>query len=191
MPGMKGRTLRLVLAAAFLLAAGLIFRDMYTSQTPPAHADHDHAMATLDAGGFLWLQAPGGGRRNLVGRPGKVLVLHWFDPAASDGREQRELAGYAREAADDPMVEVLFVAEASSRDGLESWAAGNRVPGDRLYLDPGRRTGQLMGVRRMPETLIYDPGGRLAHQTRGPADWSGPSLRMMVEKAKKGVPEIA
>ncbi len=188
---MKGPPLRLVLAAVFVIGGGLIFWDMYHSQTPPAHADHDHAMATLDAGGFLWITGPEGDRRNLVGRPGKVLILHWFDPSTSDGREQRNLAEYALAKAGDPMVDVLFVAVAPSWDGLESWAAANGVPVDLLFIDPGRKTGELMGVRRIPETLIYDPGGRLAHQARGPAEWGGSRLRSLVENAKQGVPEIA
>ena len=91
---------------------------MYYSQTPPRHADHDHAIAKLNAGGFLWVEAIDGKRRNLVGRPGKVLVLHWFDPTAEGFSEQAAAARYAKTAAADEGVEVLFIALAPSWEGL-------------------------------------------------------------------------
>jgi len=33
---------------------------MFFALTPPRHADHDHAIAKLDAGGFLWVEATDG-----------------------------------------------------------------------------------------------------------------------------------
>jgi hypothetical protein len=89
------------------------------------------------------------------------------------------------------MVEVLFVAHADSWDGLAEWASAVGVPTDHLFLDEEGRTGELMGVRRIPETLIYDPAGVLAYQARGPVDWSGSALTARIERAKAGVDEIA
>jgi hypothetical protein len=182
---------RLIIGVVFVLAGGFIAYQMFYSLTPPRHADHDHAMATIDAGGFLWLNVYGGGRRNLVGKPGKVLVLHWFDPRSENRSEQSQAARFADVVAADPMVEVLFVAQADSWDGLAEWATTVGVPTDSLFLDKGGRTGELMGVRRIPETLIYDPAGVLAHQARGPMDWSGSALAARIERAKAGVEEIA
>jgi hypothetical protein len=182
---------RLIIGVLFVLAGGFIAYQMFYSLTPPRHADHDHAMATIDAGGFLWLDVYGGGRRNLVGKPGKVLLLHWFDPKSESRSEESQAARFAAAIIDDPMVEVLFVAQADSWEGLDDWAASVGVPTDRLVLDKGGRTGELMGVRRIPETLIYDPAGVLAHQARGPMDWSGSALTARIERAKAGVDEIA
>jgi hypothetical protein len=182
---------RLIIGVLFVLAGGFIGYQMFFSLTPPRHADHDHAMATIDAGGFLWLDQFGGGRRNLVGRPGKVLVLHWFDPTSESRVEQSQASRFAVAVADDPMVEVLFVAHADSWDGLAEWASAVGVPTDHLFLDEEGRTGELMGVRRIPETLIYDPAGVLAYQARGPVDWSGSALTARIERAKAGVDEIA
>jgi hypothetical protein len=182
---------RLIIGVLFVLAGGFIAYQMFYSLTPPRHADHDHAMATIDAGGFLWLEVNGGGRRNLVGKPGKVLILHWFDPSAESTVEQSQAARFAAVVADDPMVEVLFVALADSWDGLDDWATAVGVPTDRLFLDKEGRTGELMGVRRIPETLIYDPAGVLAHQARGPMSWSASALTARIERAKAGVEEIA
>jgi len=52
------------------------------------------------------------------------------------------------------------------------------------------KTGDLFGVRRLPETLIYDPVGLLAHQARGPMNWSGARLTAQIEQIKSGVEEI-
>ena len=64
------------------------------------------------------------------------------------------------------------------------------MPVDLLYLDKKGKTGNLFGVRRLPETLIYDPFGLLAHQARGPMSWSGARLAAQIEKIKSGVEEI-
>ena len=45
-------------------------------------------------------------------------------------------------------------------------------------------------MRRLPETLIYDPKGLLAHQARGPMDWSPARLKARVDSYKGGVEEI-
>jgi hypothetical protein len=181
---------RLIIGVVFVLAAVFIGIQMFHSMTPPRHADHDHAMAKLDAGGFLWVELLRGERRNLVGRPEKVLVLHWFDPHTADPSEQARAAAFAASVGDDPMVDVLFVAQAASWDGLEAWAETVGVPTQRLYLDENGRTGELIGVRRLPETLIYDPGGLLAYQARGSNDWSAKTMGARIDRAKAGVEEI-
>jgi hypothetical protein len=181
---------RLIIGAIFVAAAALIGFQMYLSQTPPRHADHDHAIAKLNAGGFLWIDAFDGGRRNLVGRPGKVLVLHWFDPTAPSSMEQAQAARFAATAGADPMVEVLLIAQAPSWEGLEAWASEAGVPTSMLYLDAKGKTGELCGVRRLPETLVYDPEGVLAHQSRGPTSWSRSGIGAEIQRAKAGVEEI-
>jgi len=181
---------RLIIGAAVAVAAAVIAIQMFYSTTPPRHADHDHAIATLDAGGFLRVVAPDGSRRNLVGRPEKVLVLHWFDPTAMDHSEQARAARWAASVAGDPGVEVLLIAQAPSREGLDVWAETAGVPGELLYLDPDGKTGELFGVRRLPETLVYDPSGLLAFQARGSTSWSAAGIGAQVERARAGVEEI-
>ena len=181
---------RLIIGAAIVAAAIFLAVQMYYSQTPARHADHDHAIAKIDAGGFLWVEDSQGNKRNLVGRPEKVLVLHWFDPTAADSSEQTAAARFASGFADDPMVDVLLVADAPSWEGIENWAGNASVPMDLIYLDVKGKTGYLFGVRRMPETLIYDPAGLLAHQAKGPMTWSGTRLAAQIEQIKTGVEEI-
>jgi hypothetical protein len=181
---------RLIIGAAIVAAGIFLAVQMYYSQTPARHADHDHAIAKIDAGGFLWVEARDGNRRNLVGRPEKVLLLHWFDPTAADSSEQTAAARFAAGMADDPMVDILFVADAPSWEGIEAWADAAGVPMELVYLDVKGKTGHLFGVRRLPETLIYDPAGFLAHQAKGPMSWSGARLGAQIEQFKSGVEEI-
>jgi hypothetical protein len=181
---------RLILVVVGVAAAVLLAYEMYYSQTPARHADHDHAIAKIDAGGFLWIEGRDGERRNLVGKPDKVLVLHWFDPAAAEFSEQRQAVQFADSVADDPMIEMVYVASAPSWEGLDELAADLGIPADQLYLDTKFKTGALFGIRRLPETLIYDPFGLLAFQARGPMSWSQRRLTAQIESYKGGVEEI-
>ena len=38
-------------------------------------------------------------------------------------------------------------------------------------------------MRRLPETLIYDPAGFLAHQARGPIGWSMSGVGAQIERS--------
>jgi hypothetical protein len=181
---------RLAIGSVLVVAGAIVAYNMYFSLTPPRHADHDHAIAKLDAGGFLWIEAADGERRNLVGKPGKVLVLHWFDAEAPDLSEQTEAARFAASNAEDPSMELLIIAQASSWDIARSAARTAGVPDDLFYLDLDAKTGDLCGVRRTPETLVFDPDGFLAHQARGPVRWTGGAIMSQIERAKAGVEEI-
>ncbi len=180
---------RLIIGGAIVVAAVFLGYQMYYSQTPARHADHDHAIAKIDAGGFLWVEGSDGERRNLVGKPGRVLVLHWFDPAAVSHAEETDAAQFAASVANDPMIDVLIIADAPSWEGLEAWAESTGVPMEILYLDEKGKSADLFGVRRLPETLIYDPEGIMANQARGPMSW-GPQLKGQIEQIKGGVEEI-
>ena len=181
---------RLILGVTLVVAGGILAYNMFFALTPPRHADHDHAIAKLDAGGFLWVESAEGGRRNLVGKPGKVLVMHWFDPEAVDLSEQKAAAAFASRFADDSTVDFLFIAQAPSWAGAKTAAADAGIPDQLLYLDENSRTGDLCGVRRIPETLVFDPDGFLAHQARGAVAWSSRSIAAQIERAKGGVDEI-
>jgi hypothetical protein len=181
---------RLIIGAIVVVAAVVIGYNMYYSQTPPRHADHDHAIAKINAGGFLWIEGADGSRRNLVGRPEKVLVLHWFDPTSQSLAEQAAAARFAADVSGDDGVEVVFIALAPSWEGLREVAEEVGIPIDSLYLDRKGKTANLCGVRRLPETLIYDPSGVLAHQARGPISWTRGGIGAQIQRARAGVDEI-
>ena len=88
------------------------------------------------------------------------------------------------------MVDFLFIAQAPSWDGVKAAATGAGIPENLLYLDANSKTGDLCGVRRIPETLVYDPKGFMAHQARGPVNWTSPSMAAQINRAKGGVDEI-
>jgi hypothetical protein len=181
---------RLIIGVIVLVAGAVIGYQMYYSQTPPRHADHDHAISKLNAGGFLWVEAENGKRRNLVGRPGRVLVLHWFDPTSPSAAEQSAAARFSAGLPEGGEAEVVFIALAPSWEGLADWAEAAGVPVDKLYLDTKGKTANLCGVRRLPETLIYDPAGFLAHQARGPISWTASGVGAHIRRAAAGVDEI-
>ena len=80
-------------------------------------------MLNLDAGGRLNVATRDGKTRNLVGRPGKALVLHFFSTSAPGAAE--ELAGIFRtqeELKADAGVEFVLIAH--DRDFQRCWTRG-------------------------------------------------------------------
>lgn len=182
---------RHVFALVFAAAAAVVGYNMFFSLTPATHTDHDHGLASLDAGGFLRFERDGGGKRNFVGRPGKVLAMHFITPASTEAvAEIPALLEYLEAVREDPGVEVVIVAVRSTWPQTREFAAKVGAPQGMFYLDPDGRTSDLFGVRRFPETLIYDPNGRLAHQARGRADWASSQFRAEIQRFKRGVDEI-
>lgn len=157
---------------------------------PAVHQDHDHGLENIAGGGFLRVERLEGGTRNLVGRPGRVLILHWFElgtPAAMN--ELPALVDFSQQMAGDKDVEIVLIAMGQKREQVLAWARSHGLPTGNLYADPETKTAALIGVRRNPETLIYDPEGHLAHQARGPMEWSDPQLRAAIEGWKHGAGE--
>jgi hypothetical protein len=162
----------------------------FNSLVPAVHEDHDHGLENIAGGGFLRVERVEGGTRNLVGRPGRVLILHWFELGSPGAvNELPALVDFARQVADDRDIEVVLVAMGKKRGDVLAWARAHGVPTANLYVDPASKTAGLIGVRRSPETLIYDPDGHLAHQARGPMDWSDPQVHATVEGIKHGAGE--
>jgi hypothetical protein len=157
------------------------------SLVPAIHPDHDHGLENIAGGGALRVEAVEGGKRNLVGRPDRVLILHWFALGTdATTAELPLLIDYARSVESDGGIEVVLVAVKTPRREVLEWARSHGVPTADLYVDPAGKTAQLIGVRRMPETLIYDPEGHLVHQARGPMAWADPELQAGIAQYKEG-----
>ena len=172
---------KLIVLAAIGLLVGVGGWTYYQSLVPAIHPDHDHGLENIAGGGFLRVERAEGGTRNLVGRPGRVLVLHWFELGSPGAvSELPSLVDYSMQVAGDKDIEIVLIAMGKKRQEVLAWAQAHGVPTPSLYVDPESRTAGLIGVRRSPETLIYDPEGRLAHQARGPMDWSDPAVRAQV-----------
>jgi len=181
---------RLIALAAVLAVIAVGGWTYYQRLVPAVHEDHDHALQNIAGGGFLRVERAEGGNRNLVGRPGRVLILHWFElgnPASMN--ELPALVDYMNSIAADRDIEVVMTAVGRKRKDVFEWARAHGVPTARLHVDPDRETSRLIGVRQIPETLIYDPEGRLAHQALGPMNWADPEVRAGIEHYKHGAGE--
>lgn len=177
------------LATGLVLVAGVALIGWIWSQSlvPAVHPDHDHGLENIAGGGALRVESVEGGTRNLVGRPDRVLILHWFALGVdATAMELPRLIDYARSIEHDDGIEVVLVAVQTPRERVHAWAVDHGVPTENLYVDPAGKTAQLIGVRRMPETLIYAPDGQLVHQARGPMAWSDPQLQQGIAQYRQG-----
>src|SRR5262245_7293039 len=124
---MKKSQQRLVYAGsvgALALAAAYAY---YGALVPATHPDHDHGILNLDAGGRLLVTQRDGTNRNLVGRPGHPLVIHFFAPGVPDaGTELKELFEFQRtESTKD--VEFVLIARDTDFAKLDSWLAAQQI----------------------------------------------------------------
>lgn len=180
----------LIIAGIGVTLVAVIGFTYYQHLVPAVHPDHDHGLQNIAGGGFLNVERLEGGKRNLVGRPDRVLVLHWFElgsPASAS--DLPALVDYSSGVAGDRGIEVVMVATGAPRKKVLDWARAHGVPIENLYVDPDGKTAALIGVRRVPETLIYDPSGQLAHQAQGPMDFADPQVRAAIEGFKAGAGE--
>lgn len=159
-----------------LAAAALLFGLAYRSSLVPAtHPDHDHGILNLDAGGRLLVQKRDGSERNLVGRPGKVLVVHFFAPTVPGAAEEiSALFSTQSRMKADPGVEWVLIARSPDFAALDGWLAENKLvppaPAT-LYVDPKGETTQKLNCKRPIDTMYFNAEGKLASQSRGMTDW--------------------
>lgn len=167
---------RLVLAVVLVGAFAGFVLAFRSALVPATHADHDHGILNLDAGGHLDVETRDGKGRNLVGAPGKVLVLHFADPtdpAAAD--ELRELFAFQASSRGDAGAEIVVLVKTASFVDLDAWLAQNGlvppVPAS-LVVDPEGTTTKKLNCKRPLETMFFGPDGKLASQARGRLDWT-------------------
>lgn len=178
---------RILSFAGILVLVAVAVWIYYQSLVPAVHPDHDHGLENIAGGGFLRVEHVEGGTRNLVGRPGRVLILHWFELGhPANAMELAGLVDYANQMKTDGDIEVVMVVTGRKREDVLSWARDHAVPTEGLYVDRAAKTAALMGVRRTPETLIYDPEGHLVQQARGPMNWSDPQVHAAIQQFKSG-----
>jgi len=166
---------RLALGGGFVLAALLFAYSWWASLVPASHPDHDHGMLNLDAGGRLMVSRRDGSERNLVGRPGKVLIVHFFSPGVPGAPEEMAaLFGAQEKLKADRGLDWVLIARKADFAAVDRWLSESQlVPPapDTLYVDPTGDTSEKIGCKRPLETMFYGPEGKLASQTRGPAHW--------------------
>jgi len=168
----RRRTVLLAAGACLAVAMGYAY---WLSLTPATHPDHDHGILNLDAGGRLIVETRDGKTRNLVGKPGHPLVLHFFStgaPGASD-----ELAGiFLQQEAlkNDKDVEFVLIAHDKDFAALDAWLKEkNLVPPfpQTFALDPSGDATMKLNSKRPNETMFFAADGKLASQARGSLTW--------------------
>ena len=176
---------RLVLAVVLVGAFAGFFLAFRSALVPATHADHDHGILNLDAGGYLEVETRDGHGRNLVGAPGKVLVVHFVDPSDPTAAEElRGLFAFQASRKDDAEAEVVVLVRTPSFAALDAWLAGNGlvppVPAA-LTVDPEGKTTLKFNNKRPLETMFFGPDGKLASQARGRLDWKLDARRRVAE----------
>ncbi len=176
---------RLTLGGGFAAAALLFYLVWQNSLVPATHPDHDHGILNLDAGGRLMVGRRDGSKRNLVGRPGKVMVIQFFTPAAPGAPEElADLFAAQTRLKADTGIDWVLIARGTDFPTLDTWLAGHKlVPPDpeTLYVDPTGDTTQKLNCKRPLDTMFFNADGKLAAQTRGMTDWSGDGLGRLAE----------
>lgn len=186
---MTPRRRRILFTTILGLAVLLFGVAYYTALVPATHPDHDHGIMNLDAGGRLMVTTRDGGSRNLVGRPGHVLVVHFFSTSTPGAAaELRGLAEVQKRLEKDPGVEFVLIARDPDFAKLDSWLAENKIvlpKPSSLVLDPTGVTTERLNCKRPLETMFFNPEGKLASQGRGPLDWENSALAQ-VDGARGG-----
>jgi hypothetical protein len=147
----------------------------WLSLVPATHPDHDHGILNMDAGGHLNVKTRDGKTRNLVGRPGKALVLHFFSTSAEGAAS--ELGGIFRmqeELKADPGVEFVLIAQDRDFEVLDAWLKQKGLTAPQpstLVLDPDGDTTKKLNSKRPLETMFFTAEGKLSSQARGPLEW--------------------
>ncbi len=167
---------RFTLGGGFAAAALLFFFAWRASLVPATHPDHDHGILNLDAGGRLMVLRRDGSKRNLVGRPGKVMIVHFFSPSVPEAAGELSALFAAEERwKADGGVDWVLIARETDFPSLERWLAERKlappVP-ESLYVDPDGDTTRKLNCKRPLDTMFFNPEGKLASQTRGPANWA-------------------
>ncbi len=167
---------RLALGGGFAAAALLFVFAWRASLVPATHPDHDHGILNLDAGGRLMIVRRDGSERNLVGRPGKVLVVHFFSLSAPEAAgELAALFATQETLKADHGVDWVLLARDTDFVSLDRWLGEKKlvptVP-ESLYVDAGGDTTKKLNCKRPLDTMFFNPEGKLASQSRGPANWA-------------------
>ncbi len=167
---------RLALGGGFAAAALLFVFAWRASLVPATHPDHDHGILNLDAGGRLMVARRDGSERNLVGRPGKVMIVHFFSTDAPGAAAELAALFAAQERLKaDRGIDWVLIARKTDFASLDSWLTANRLippAPETLTLDPKGDTTQKLNCKRPLDTMFFNPDGKLASQMRGPSNWA-------------------
>jgi hypothetical protein len=182
----RRRNALLIAIALFGITFALAY---WRSLVPATHADHDHGMLNLDGGGHLNVLTRDGKMRNLVGRPGKALVIHFFSTSAEGAAT--ELGGIFRtqeEMKADAGVEFVLIAHDRDFQTIDAWLKEKGLTAPRpetIVLDPDGDVTSKINSKRPLETMFFTAEGKLSSQARGRLEWPD-SAAPHLAKAQSG-----
>ena len=182
----RRRTVLLAAGTCLAVAMGYAY---WLSLTPATHPDHDHGILNLDAGGRLIVETRDGKTRNLVGRPGKTLVIHFFSTSAEGAAP--ELAGIFRtqeEMKADGGVEFVLIDHDRDFATLDAWLKEKGLTAPQpatIVLDPDGDVTSKINSKRPLETMFFTAEGKLSSQARGRLEWPDGALGHLA-KARTG-----
>lgn len=181
---------RLVLTAGLLAVFAAGAYAYWLSLVPASHPDHDHGILNLDAGGRLLVKTRSGKDRNLVGRPGKVMVVSFFSTQAAGAA--RELGALLDLQAASPGTEFVYIAQDPDFATLDAWLASaglKPVDPSSFVLDPSGETTHKLNSKRPLETMVFTPEGKLSSQGRGRVDLATEGAGMIRQASAGGTIE--
>jgi hypothetical protein len=186
---MKASERRTYIGIALLVAALGMAYAYYASLVPASHPDHDHGILNMDAGGHILVTTRDGKTWNLVGKPGKVRVVHFFSTSAPEAAdEESRILAVQKSLEGDKGVEFVLIAQDADFRTVDAWLAKNNlvppVPAS-ITLDPTGDTTQKMNSKRPLETMVFTPEGKLSAQTRGRVE-NADALLARIQKARGG-----
>lgn len=183
---MKASQRRNVLIAVFAAGAAAATWAYTSSLVPATHPDHDHGILNLDAGGKLLVATRDGKSRNLVGRPGKVLVVHFFSTKVDDAAP--ELANLFEVEKKSGDADFVLIAKDPSFEAVDAWLKEKKLDPpspSAITLDPEGETTQKLNCKRPLETMFFTAEGKLSGQARGRLDWQADGAALL-ERARTG-----
>ncbi len=167
------------------------------------------AMAAVVAG-YVWLQAPGSSRGDLVGAVAPALVLpdavgddvslaslrgsviflnFWATWCAPCREEAPSLERLYRTLHDEGFrVLAVNIDAPDKRADVESFRREYQLSFPILF-DPEKGAYQAFGVSGLPETFLIDPDGRIVEHYVGPRDWDSPRYGRAIRRLLPGPAE--
>jgi thiol-disulfide isomerase/thioredoxin len=122
--------------------------------------------------------------RTLKELKGKALLLNlWATWCAPCREEMPSLDRLEKELGSDRFEVVALAVDRGGLDAARKFLSEINVERLKLYADPTTRSGPALRVVGMPTTILIDRQGREIGRLPGPADWSSPEAKRLVEAA--------
>jgi thiol-disulfide isomerase/thioredoxin len=122
---------------------------------------------------------------SLADYSGKVVLLNFW--ATWCGPCRRELPGLnnvAEQLTSDNFAVVAINIDTNPEETAETFADRLELNALELFIDPELRSTNVLGLRSMPSTYLFDGDGKLIGKLEGGAEWDAPeSIDLLVHYA--------